>query len=142
MMPWIVPFSTRSAMSRLARTGPKLLEMPTSSIAASVMAPLSLGVLPAHSRQIAGSLSISHENPRFTKARDGEVGVTDATERLDALEMRMAEQDRVIDELSEELGKAWKALERMQARLSGMDNRFASLEDALPPPPITKPPHW
>lgn len=68
--------------------------------------------------------------------------MTDATERLDALEMRMAEQDRVIDELSEELGKAWKALERMQARLSGMDNRFASLEDALPPPPITKPPHW
>lgn len=66
----------------------------------------------------------------------------DVRKRLETLEMRIAEQDKVIEELSEELAKAWAAVERLQARLAGVDSRFASLEDALPPPPITKPPHW
>ncbi len=64
------------------------------------------------------------------------------SEQITALEMRIAEQDRVIEELSAEVAKAWKALERMQARMAVFSERFASLEDALPPAPVAPPPHW
>ena len=44
-MPWIVPGITRIAMSLLACTGPKALEMPFSSIAGAVAVDRPVGVV-------------------------------------------------------------------------------------------------
>ena len=64
-------------------------------------------------------------------------------DRLDELEMRSAEQERTIAELSEQLAEQWKAIERLESKLAALADRHAALEDRVPGDvPITKPPHW
>jgi SlyX protein len=64
------------------------------------------------------------------------------TSRLDALEMRVAEQQRTIDDLSDGLLRQQKELDRLTARLRASDDRIAELESGLPAPGNDKPPHW
>lgn len=64
-------------------------------------------------------------------------------DRLTALEIRNAEQERTIAELSDQLAEQWKVLDRMQRRLDALTERFLALEErAAPEIPVTKPPHW
>jgi SlyX protein len=63
-------------------------------------------------------------------------------DRLTVLEMRAAEQDRVIEELSGEIAEQWKAIDRLRRQVEGLAERFGSLEEALPPAQSTRPPHW
>ena len=59
-MPWIVPLATVRSMSRLARTAPKLFEMPTSSIAGAAVPAARVGLVRdtrRHRGQEAGQLS-------------------------------------------------------------------------------------
>lgn len=64
-------------------------------------------------------------------------------ERLVRLEMLAAEQERTIAELSDQIAAQWKEIERMQAKLGALTERFLALEEhALPETPVTKPPHW
>lgn len=63
-------------------------------------------------------------------------------DRVTRLEMRVAEQERVIEELSLEVARQWKAVEKLERQVELMAERFLSLEEALPPAPVTKPPHW
>lgn len=64
-------------------------------------------------------------------------------ERLVALEIRYAEQERTIAELSDQLAAQWKTLERMQKKLDALTERFLALDErAAPETPVTKPPHW
>jgi len=66
-----------------------------------------------------------------------------ASERLTTLEIRIAEQDKTIDELSEQIAEQWKVIERMQRKLDTLTERFLALEEqSAPDIPITKPPHW
>lgn len=66
-----------------------------------------------------------------------------AEDRLTALEMRHAEQERVIAELSDQLAEQWKTLDRLQKKLDVLTERFLALEEqATPDVPVTKPPHW
>lgn len=68
---------------------------------------------------------------------------TPEDERLVALEIRYAEQERTIAELSDQLTEQWKTLERMQKKLDALTERFLALEEqAAPETPVTKPPHW
>lgn len=66
----------------------------------------------------------------------------DGPDRLTALEMRTAEQEKVIEELSTELAEQWKVIERLRRQVELLSERFLSLEEALPPAPAARPPHW
>jgi SlyX protein len=51
-------------------------------------------------------------------------------DRLTTLEVRAAEQERTIDELSGQIAEQWKVIDRMQKKLDAPDI------------PVSKPPHW
>jgi len=64
-------------------------------------------------------------------------------DRLTALEIRNAEQEKTIEELSGQIAEQWKVIERMERKLTALTERFLTLEEqATPRPEITKPPHW
>ncbi|RIK83249.1 MAG: hypothetical protein DCC69_14615 [Hyphomicrobiales bacterium] len=64
-------------------------------------------------------------------------------DRLVALEIRYAEQERTLAELSDQLAQQWKTIERLQKKLDALTERFLALEEqATPEAPVTKPPHW
>ena len=64
-------------------------------------------------------------------------------DRLVALEIRYAEQERTLTELSDQLARQWKTIERLQGKLDALTERFLALEEqASPDVPVTKPPHW
>lgn len=66
-----------------------------------------------------------------------------APDRLTTLEIRIAEQENTIDELSGQIAEQWKVIERMQHKLDTLTERFLALEEqSAPEIPITKPPHW
>ena len=66
-----------------------------------------------------------------------------ADERLIALEIRAAEQEHTIGELSGQIAEQWKTIDRMQRKLDALTERFLALEEqAAPDVPVTKPPHW
>jgi SlyX protein len=64
------------------------------------------------------------------------------SERLDALEAHVAEQQRIIDDLSDGLLHQQKEIDRLKKRLEASDDRIAELESGLPSPGNEKPPHW
>ena len=69
--------------------------------------------------------------------------MTMADDPLAILEMRAAEQERTIEELSGQIAEQWKVIERMQRKLDVLTTRFLALEEhATPAPEATTPPHW
>ena len=69
--------------------------------------------------------------------------MTMPADRLTTLEIRSAEQERVIDELSGQIADQWTTIERLQKKLETLIDRFVALEgqDAQAPE-ATRPPHW
>ena len=63
-------------------------------------------------------------------------------DRLDRLEMHVAQQDQVIEDLSDALARQQKDLDRLKARLEASDARIAELEAGQPEAPGEKPPHY
>lgn len=64
-------------------------------------------------------------------------------DRMTTLEIRAAEQERTIEELSGQLAEQWKVIDRMQKKLDALTERFLNLEGQVQPDvPVTKPPHW
>jgi SlyX protein len=64
-------------------------------------------------------------------------------DRLIALEIRAAEQENTIEELSGQIAEQWKVIERLQKKLEALTERFLVLEEqATPEIQATKPPHW
>lgn len=64
-------------------------------------------------------------------------------DRLTALEMRTAEQERTIEQMSDQLADQWKTVERLQNRLDALTERFLTLEEqSAPAIESAKPPHW
>lgn len=63
-------------------------------------------------------------------------------DRLDRLEIHVAEQQQMLDDLSEVLTRQTREIEALKARLSQSDNRIAELEAGLPAPAVEKPPHY
>jgi SlyX protein len=60
-----------------------------------------------------------------------------------ALEIRAAEQEKTIEELSGEIAEQWKVIEKLQKKLDALTDRFLALEEhAAPPIEASKPPHW
>ncbi|MGY2991837.1 SlyX protein [Mesorhizobium sp. URHB0026] len=64
-------------------------------------------------------------------------------DRLTTLEIRAAEQEKTIEELSGQIAEQWKVIERMQRKLDALTDRFLALEEqSAQDVPVTKPPHW
>jgi SlyX protein len=64
-------------------------------------------------------------------------------DRLTTLEIRSAEQDKTIEELSGQIGEQWKVIDRLSKKLDALTERFLTLEEqAAPGHEITRPPHW
>ena len=69
--------------------------------------------------------------------------MTMSEHRLTTLEIRAVEQERVIEELSGQIAEQWKVIERLQAKLDALTERFLAVEqNAIAAPEATKPPHW
>ncbi|WP_406873415.1 SlyX family protein [Aminobacter sp. P9b] len=69
--------------------------------------------------------------------------MTTPQDRLTTLEIRNAEQEHVIEELSGQVAAQWKVIDRLQKKLDALADRFLVLEEqTLPDTPVTKPPHW
>ncbi len=65
------------------------------------------------------------------------------SDRLVALEIRAAEQEKTIEELSGQIAGQWKVIDRLHKKLNALTERFLELEEqAAPEIPVTKPPHW
>ena len=65
------------------------------------------------------------------------------SQRIVALEERLAHQTMMIEELSGTVAQQWEQIDRMQKKLTALTTRFLDLEDATAPAPeITKPPHY
>jgi SlyX protein len=64
-------------------------------------------------------------------------------ERLTTLEIRNAEQEKTIEELSGQVAEQWKVIERLQKKVDTLTERFLALEEqSAPGHETTKPPHW
>lgn len=64
-------------------------------------------------------------------------------DRLTEVEIQLAEQERLVDELSSVLAEQWKTIDLMDKKLKALTKRFLELEEqAQPDIPVTKPPHW
>ncbi|WP_274626812.1 SlyX family protein [Arvimicrobium flavum] len=69
--------------------------------------------------------------------------MTTPSDRLTDLEIRNAEQEHTIEELSGQVAEQWKVIERLQKKVDALAERFLELEDqAAPDIPVTRPPHW
>lgn len=63
--------------------------------------------------------------------------------RIDDLEMLVAHQARVIEELSDELRRQGDAVDRLQKAVRSLGEQFQALEDgSTPRAENTKPPHY
>lgn len=66
-----------------------------------------------------------------------------AEDRLTTLEIRTAEQEKTIEELSGQIAEQWKTIEGLRKKLDALTERFLTLEEQTAPDvPVTKPPHW
>ncbi len=64
-------------------------------------------------------------------------------QRVTELEIRVAEQERTIEELSSVMTEQWKLVEQLAKKLGSLTDRFLELEEQTAPDvPVTKPPHW
>lgn len=63
--------------------------------------------------------------------------------RLTELEIRITEQDKIIEDLSGEVAEQWKIIDQLRFKLNSLTNRFLELEEQTQPDiPVTRPPHW
>jgi SlyX protein len=75
--------------------------------------------------------------------QDKDFRMTARDDRLTTLEIRSAEQEQTIEELSGQIASQWKEIERLQKKLDALTSRFLELEEQTAPDvPVTKPPHW
>ncbi|MHC5308004.1 SlyX family protein [Bartonella sp. LJL80] len=63
--------------------------------------------------------------------------------RIMELEIKLAEQEKLVEELSTVLASQWKIIDRMEKQLNALTKRFLDLEEqTITEIPITRPPHW
>jgi SlyX protein len=66
----------------------------------------------------------------------------DIEARLDALEMRVAHQDKTIAELNDVMTSQWKQLEVMERQLRRLGEEMEAMEQGESPAANQKPPHY
>ena len=69
--------------------------------------------------------------------------MSEAVDRLVALEMRTAEQDNTIEEMSAQIAEQWTVIERLRKQVDALTERFLEFEHQnASEVPVAKPPHW
>jgi SlyX protein len=64
-------------------------------------------------------------------------------DRLDELEIMVAHQARLIEELNEVVARQSKDIDRLERIAEILAERFRAVEEqAVPDTPVNKPPHW
>lgn len=64
-------------------------------------------------------------------------------ERFAVLELKMMDQEQMVQEMSDMLNKQWEEIERLRAKLTSAQDRLMSLEESLPASSdAEKPPHY
>ena len=66
------------------------------------------------------------------------------TSRIEALEIRIAHQDRAIEDLNQTITAQWKDIDRLKREIERLSDRVASAELAIGSDPADEPPppHW
>lgn len=63
--------------------------------------------------------------------------------RIDALEARVAHQDRTIEDLNDTVTAQWRAIETLTRRVARLDEQMREAQDrASPGEPEPPPPHY
>ncbi len=68
--------------------------------------------------------------------------MTDELSRVDRLEMRLAEQERALDDLDATVTAQWAAIDGLKRDLGRLVDRLMDAERRLPPEPDAPPPHY
>jgi len=69
--------------------------------------------------------------------------MTTQEDRVTTLEIRAAEQEKTIEELSGQIAEQWRTIDGLRKQLDALTDRFVTLEEQTAPDvPVTKPPHW
>ncbi|WP_439271111.1 SlyX family protein [Pseudochrobactrum sp. HB0163] len=64
-------------------------------------------------------------------------------DRITELEIRYAEQEKIIEDLSGEITGQWKLITALNKKLNALTDRFLELEEQTAPEiTVTRPPHW
>jgi SlyX protein len=64
------------------------------------------------------------------------------TERVDALEARIAYQDDTIETLNETIAAQWKQVDALTRQLAALNDRVQEAEAQAPGPANERPPHY
>ena len=64
------------------------------------------------------------------------------TERVDALEARLAYQDDTIETLNETITVQWKQIDALTRQLAALNDRLQEAEAQSPGPVNERPPHY
>jgi SlyX protein len=70
------------------------------------------------------------------------MGEKELSERIDALESRLAYQDRTIEQLNETITAQWKQIDALTRQLSALTERLQEAEASSPAPANERPPHY
>ena len=111
------------------------------------------GSVPGFGREVAGhagrvddergdGLDPTSESGQHRPVRRRMPAMTQDSDRIDGLEMRFAEQDRVIEDLDATVTAQWAAIEALQRRLAQFTDRLADAERRLPGEAERPPPHY
>lgn len=69
--------------------------------------------------------------------------MSEAQARIVELQTQIAHQERVIEELSQEVRRQGETVDQLEKTLRELAQRFLALEEvATPRPEITRPPHY
>ena len=64
------------------------------------------------------------------------------TERIDALEMRLAYQDDTIETLNQTITAQWKQIDALTRQIAQLSERLQEAETNAPGPANERPPHY
>lgn len=61
-------------------------------------------------------------------------------QRIDELEIRVAHQDRALEELNEAFAAQWRTIDELVRKFSALESRLHTVEQNTDAPPSTEPP--
>jgi SlyX protein len=70
------------------------------------------------------------------------MGEKELSERIDALESRLAYQDQAIEQLNETITAQWKQIDALTRQLTALSERLQEAEANAPAPATERPPHY
>lgn len=62
------------------------------------------------------------------------------TQRIDELEIRLAHQDRALEDLNESFATQWRTIDELARKLSALESRLHTVEQNTDAPPSAEPP--